>query len=184
MFGGALGDVPAGASTWAGDRTVGFRGTAVQISSLADPSLPLVRAILWELAELSFRSDLLAVDKAIILQLWDENSAEREATYNAIFPSEVVGGTWDAPLPTSHVGLFIGRFSDPAVIGYANAFQRLMSVWPDAPVWFSEPLVVSMPERDINRKAFGMMLFYVETFFFSTGRPPVVPRQYPGSWGA
>ncbi|KIJ06632.1 hypothetical protein PAXINDRAFT_20175 [Paxillus involutus ATCC 200175] len=119
-----LGDVPDGASMWAGDATVGFRGTAVQIASLADPPLPLIHAVLWELAELSFRSDLLALDKALIPQLWD--TPIREAQYLAVFLSEVIGGTWDMPLPQQHQRLFWGALN-PRALDFVDAFRLLLS---------------------------------------------------------
>lgn len=182
FFADALGDVPDGASTWAGDATVGFRGTAVQIASLADPPLPLVHAVLWELAELSFRSDLLALDKALVPQLWD--APIREAQYLAVFSSEVIGGTWDTPLPQQHQGLFWGALSNPRALDFADAFRLLLSAWPSAPRGIEEPLLVTIPQNELQKKVNMLMEFYVQTFFFSTGRPPVVPRGYPGSWVA
>ncbi|KIJ08528.1 hypothetical protein PAXINDRAFT_18355 [Paxillus involutus ATCC 200175] len=182
FFANALGDMPDGASTWAGDATVGFRGTAVQIASLADPPLPLVHAVLWELAELSFRSDLLTLDKALVPQLWD--APIREAQYLAVFSSEVIGGTWDTPLPQQHQGLFWGALSNPRALDFADAFRLLLSAWPSAPRGIEEPLLVTIPQNELQKKVNMLMEFYVQTFFFSTGRPPVVPRGYPGSWVA
>ncbi|KAF9236949.1 hypothetical protein BU15DRAFT_49390, partial [Melanogaster broomeanus] len=54
------------ASTWAGDVSVDFRGKIIKITSLADPPLDLVHSILWELAELSLRYDLLILDKFLV----------------------------------------------------------------------------------------------------------------------
>ncbi|KIJ07666.1 hypothetical protein PAXINDRAFT_19162 [Paxillus involutus ATCC 200175] len=182
FFADALGDVPDGASTWAGDATVGFRGTAVQIASLADPPLPLIHAVLWELAELSFRSDLLTLDKALVPQLWD--APIREAQYLAIFSSEVIGGMWDTPLPQQHQGLFWGALSNPRALDFADAFRLLLSAWPSAPQGIEEPLLVTIPQNELQKKVNMLMEFYVQTFFFSTGRPPVVLCGYPGSWVA
>ncbi|KIJ08144.1 hypothetical protein PAXINDRAFT_18695, partial [Paxillus involutus ATCC 200175] len=162
FFADALGDVPDGASTWAGDAT---------IASLADPPLPLVHAILWELAELSFRSDLLALDKALVPQLWD--APIREAQYLAVFSSEVIGGTWDTPLPQQHQGLFWGALSNPRALDFADAFRLLLSAWPSAPRGIEEPLLVTIPQNELQKKVNMLMEFYVQTFFFSTGRPPV-----------
>ncbi|KIJ12673.1 hypothetical protein PAXINDRAFT_14435 [Paxillus involutus ATCC 200175] len=134
FFADALGDVPDGASMWAGDTT---------IVSLADPPLPLVHAILWELAELLFRSDLLTLNKALVPQLWD--APIREAQYLAIFSSEVIGGTWDTPLPQQHQGLFWGTLSNPRALDFADAFQLLLSAWPSVPRGIEEPLLVTMP---------------------------------------
>jgi hypothetical protein len=180
FFADALGDVPDGASTWAGDVTVGFRGTAVQIASLADPPLPLVHAVLWELAELSFQSDLLTLDKALVPQLWDAPICE--AQYLAVFSLVVIGGTWDTPLPQQHQGLFWGALSNPRALDFADAFRLLLSAWPSAPQGIEEPLLVTIPQNELQKKVNMLMEFYVQTFFFSTGRLPVVPRGYPGSW--
>ncbi|KIJ09751.1 hypothetical protein PAXINDRAFT_17186 [Paxillus involutus ATCC 200175] len=182
FFADALGDVPDGASTWAGDMTVGFRGTAVQIVSLADPPLPLAHTVLWELAELSFRSDLLTLDKALIPQLWD--APIREAQYLAVFLSEVIGGTWDTLLPQQHQGLFWGALSNPRALDFADAFWLLLSAWPSAPWGIKEPLLVTIPQNELQKKVNMLMEFYIQTFFFSIGRPPVVPHGYPGSWVA
>ncbi|KAF8833836.1 hypothetical protein BDN67DRAFT_1017137 [Paxillus ammoniavirescens] len=180
FFADALGDVPDGASTWAGDATVGFCGTAVQIASLADPPLPLVHTILWELAELSFQSDLLTLHKALIPQLWE--APTRQAQYSAIFSSEVIGGTWDTPLPQQHEGLFWGVLNNPRALGFADVFRFLLSGWPLAPRGIEEPLLVSTPQNKLQKKVNMLMEFYVQTFFFGTGRPPIVPHGYPGSW--
>ncbi|KAF8833558.1 hypothetical protein BDN67DRAFT_1017413, partial [Paxillus ammoniavirescens] len=150
FFADALGDVPDGASTWAGDATVGFRGTAVQIASLADPPLPLVHAILWELAELSFRLDLLALNKALVPQLWE--APTRQAQYSAIFLSEVIGGTWDTPLLQQHEGRFWGALNNPRALGFADAFRFLLSGWPSAPRGIKEPLLVSTPQNELQKK--------------------------------
>ncbi|KIJ07304.1 hypothetical protein PAXINDRAFT_19499 [Paxillus involutus ATCC 200175] len=166
FFADALGDMPDGASTWA--------------ASLADPPLPLAHAVLWELAELSFRSDLLALDKALIPQLWD--APIQEAQYLAVFLSEVIGGTWDTPLPQQHQGLFWGALSNPRALDFADAFWLLLSAWPSAPQGIEEPLLVTIPQNKLQKKVNMLMEFYVQTFFFSIGRPPVIPRGYPGSW--
>ncbi|KIJ21102.1 hypothetical protein PAXINDRAFT_6882 [Paxillus involutus ATCC 200175] len=168
FFADALGDVPDGASMWA--------------ASLADPPLPLVHTILWELAELLFRSDLLALNKALVPQLWDAPICE--AQYLAIFSSEVIGGTWDMLLPQQHQGLFWGALSNPRALDFADVFWLLLSAWPSAHWGIEEPLLVTIPQNELQQKVNMLMEFYVQTFFFSTGRPPVVPCGYPGSWVA
>ncbi|KAF8833504.1 hypothetical protein BDN67DRAFT_1017479 [Paxillus ammoniavirescens] len=104
FFADPLGGVPGMASTWAGGATVGFHRTTVHIASLTNPPLPLIHVILWELAQLSFHSDILALDKALVPQLWE--APTHQAQYSVIFSSEIIGGTWDTPLPQQHEGLF------------------------------------------------------------------------------
>ncbi|KIJ11616.1 hypothetical protein PAXINDRAFT_15526 [Paxillus involutus ATCC 200175] len=162
--------------------TVGFRGTAVQIASLADPPLPIVCAILWEPAELSFQSDLLTLDKALIPELWEVPNHETQ--YLAIFLSEVIGRTWDTPLPQQHEGLFWGTLNNLRALGFADVFRILLSAWPSLPQGINEPLLVSTPQNKLQKKVNMLMEFYVQMFFYSTGRPPIVPRRYPGSWVA
>ncbi|KAF8833823.1 hypothetical protein BDN67DRAFT_985768 [Paxillus ammoniavirescens] len=157
FFADPLGDMPDGASTWAGDATVGFHGTAVQIVSLADPPLPLIHAILWELAELSFWSDLLALDKALVPQLWE--APIHQAQYSAIFSLEVIGGTWDTLFPQQHEGLFWGTLNNPRALGVAAAFRCLLSGWPSVPQGIEEPLLVSTPYNELQKKANMLMEF-------------------------
>ena len=52
----------------------------IRVSSLADPPLWLMRSLLWELYELNFRYELLALDRAVVPHYWatDETQTTRQ----------------------------------------------------------------------------------------------------------
>ncbi|KAF9234577.1 hypothetical protein BU15DRAFT_65573 [Melanogaster broomeanus] len=180
FFGEHLADMGT-ASTWAGDISINFRGNTIKLATLADPPLQLIQGILWELAELSFRYDLLTLDKFLIPQLWADSPHERQVAYDSVFPSEVVGGTWDAPLPTESVGLCHSDIRADHFLPFINAFRTLMSHWPSAPALMGQPLLEPLADTTLNNKVGEALRFYVESFFVNTGRPPVVPRRMPGT---
>ncbi|KAF8834749.1 hypothetical protein BDN67DRAFT_1016189 [Paxillus ammoniavirescens] len=64
------------ASTWAGDNTVTFQNQVIAISTLANPPPEVAQPILWGLSELSFCFELLALDKNLVLQVWQDAPLE------------------------------------------------------------------------------------------------------------
>jgi hypothetical protein len=98
-----------------------------------------------------------------------------------VFPSEVVGGTWLAPLPTESVGLCHADIRADRFLPFANALRTLMSHWPSAPAFLEQPLLDSLPDTVLRQRVRDVLRYYVESFFVHTGRPPVVPRRVAGS---
>ncbi|KAF9233288.1 hypothetical protein BU15DRAFT_80267 [Melanogaster broomeanus] len=144
-------------------------------------TLQLIQGILWELAELSFRYDLLALDKFLVPRLWADSPHERQVAYDSVFPSEVVGGTWDAPLPTESVGLCHSDIWADQFLLFVNAFRTLMSHWPSVPASMGQPLLEPLADTTLKNEVGEALKFYVESFFVNTGRPPVVPHRMPGT---
>ncbi|KIJ58686.1 hypothetical protein HYDPIDRAFT_33928, partial [Hydnomerulius pinastri MD-312] len=167
-------------STWAGNDTIKFRDQTPRVFS-AFPII-ITQGILWELSELSFRYDLLALDHHLVPERWRDAPAEREELWRAVFPSEIIGDMWDAPLPTSNAGVFQGgNLRDMDYIRYLNAFTRLVSAWPGAQPHYKIPLTASFGDSTLWNASAELILFYIKTFFTYTGRAPVVPRRVPGS---
>ncbi|KAF8833172.1 hypothetical protein BDN67DRAFT_1017862 [Paxillus ammoniavirescens] len=75
FFGGLLPEL-GDASTWAGDNTVTFQNQVIAISTLTNPPPEVAQPILWELSELSFRFELLTLDKNLVLQVWQDAPLE------------------------------------------------------------------------------------------------------------
>lgn len=182
FFGDLLPSIQEGTS-WAENNTVSFRGTAVNLAA-GDVPAHFVQAVVWELAEVSFRADLMCLDRRLMgsrLDAVPELLFPRVETYDSIFPSPIVGGTWDAPVPAENTGLLHDNFRHPSFLSAINAFRALMAAWPGAASerYLQERLEQSMSDGNLRVRVLKVFRFYISTFFIYTGRPPVVPRCVP-----
>ncbi|KAH7902954.1 hypothetical protein BJ138DRAFT_1021329 [Hygrophoropsis aurantiaca] len=170
LFGEDLLDLQG--TTWAIKDSVEWHGQVIPISSLADPPTRLMRQILWELYELNFRFELLALDHIMAHQQWEDTPVERRELLHSIFPGEEGLVMWSGPVPSEETGLFCGSFTQTAPF--------LLSTWDGAPARLRDPVE---PKDDRNNTFWALMegaaLFYVQTFFDHFGRPPVVPHTLP-----
>lgn len=181
FFGDLLPNIGQGTS-WAQTGTVSFRGTTVDLTTDIPPIF--VQSVLWELAEVSFRADLLTLDKHLMANRMDTGPAAlfpRAELYDTIFPSPTVGGTWDAPVPTENAGLLHNNFRHPSFLSAINAFRAYIAAWPGAESekFLHERLEESMSEGNLRVRVVKIFRFYISTFFIHTGRPPVIPRCVP-----
>ncbi|KAF9235688.1 hypothetical protein BU15DRAFT_77713 [Melanogaster broomeanus] len=83
LFGDGL--VHLQGETWAGQDTVLWRRQKIPIATLEDPPAHLMRSILWEIYELSFRYELLALDQAMVPRLWTEAPEVRTELLHSVF---------------------------------------------------------------------------------------------------
>ncbi|KAF8834397.1 hypothetical protein BDN67DRAFT_1016547 [Paxillus ammoniavirescens] len=171
------------ASTWAGDNTVTFQNQVIAISMLANPPLEVAQPILWELSELSFRFELLALNKNLVPQVWQDAPLEREDLHNRIFGWVVTSVALDAPLSTQNVGLSHNDMRHASFLTSVNNFHLLMSAWPTMPSFLLELLEAAMSDGNLRVRVLKVCRFYVNTFVQRTGRPPVLPCLLPQSVG-
>lgn len=168
--------VDASGISWAGDTSVTFRNDTVKVFKSISPAQACV--ITWELCELHFQFDLLAMDQALVPTKWKESPAEREAIWHAIFPEKTLGDAWDAPLPITDNGVM--RTSDlHDKFSMLNALARLLSAWPGAPQLFHAPIAPSLSNEQVQGAMADLMGFYVKSFYQQNGRPPICPRHLP-----
>jgi hypothetical protein len=180
FFGGLLPKL-GDASTWAGDNTVTFQNHAIAISSLANSPPQVSQAILWELSELSFRFELLTLNKNLVPQVWEDAPQEREDLHDCIFRWVVMSAALDAPLPTQNIGLSHSDMQHASFLTSVNHFHTLMSAWSAAPSFLLEPLEAAMSDGNLRVRALKVCHFYVNTFVWHARRPPVLPRLLPQS---
>ncbi|KAH7903535.1 hypothetical protein BJ138DRAFT_1020478, partial [Hygrophoropsis aurantiaca] len=176
LFGEDLLDVQG--TTWAIKDSVEWRGQLIPISTLSDPPTRLMRQILWELYELNFRFELLALDHIMAPEIWEEAPVERRELLYSIFPGEGGLVMWSGPLPSEEEGLFCGSFKQAAP--YVESFRKLLWSWNGAPARLRDPVEL---KGDGNQTFWTLMEcaahFYVQTFFDHFGRPLVVPHTLP-----
>ncbi|KIJ64155.1 hypothetical protein HYDPIDRAFT_29045 [Hydnomerulius pinastri MD-312] len=182
MFGDTLGNNMSGA-TWAGNDgiDISFRGMMSRVSHLANPPPVFMQAILWELHQLHFRYDLIALNRFLLPAIWDNPQlhAEHQVLLATIFPSEVVSGTWDGELTGQPPELFLGTINDVEAVARMEAYRNLVSTWPRVKDTLLTPLTPATPMSKLHEVAQALQVLYVESFFLVTGHPRVVPRKVP-----
>ncbi|KIJ65738.1 hypothetical protein HYDPIDRAFT_26976 [Hydnomerulius pinastri MD-312] len=148
---------------------------------LANPPPIFMQAILWELHQLHFWYDLIALDRFLLPAVWGNPQlcTERQALFTMIFPSEVVGGTWDGELTGQPLELFLGTINNVKAVAHTEAYRNLMSTWPCVKNALLTPLTPATPVSKLHEVAQALQVFYVESFFLAMGHPPVVPRKVP-----
>ncbi|KAK0196157.1 hypothetical protein F5146DRAFT_997620 [Armillaria mellea] len=129
-------------------------------------SLDNIREILWEVSEINFRLEFFALDR----KLCGCESTRHLNLLGQCFPY----GRWNMP---HHIDLGSANYG----IAHSNWIERApcMQSWQGCPV----PLSASSDqtggysEFDVERVEKEMAYFYVETFFVTFGREPVLPQR-------
>lgn len=156
--------------------------------------------ILWELAELNWRSELLALDRVAAPAKWAEPDADilRKALIVPVFgPS---GSFTPASSSFPAENLFICH-SDVVLHTHAlENLRRLMVDWRACPPALTTPLPSVRWSQDagagphaylndleefaipaLERQRCAIKVFYCSSFYQFFGRPPVLPHLLPGS---
>ncbi|KAG2072474.1 hypothetical protein BDR04DRAFT_1153460 [Suillus decipiens] len=149
LFGEDLLDVQG--ATWAIGNTLEWRSQTISVDSLSDPLDCLMRLILWELYELNFRYELLALDQVMVRTLWEESLEDRRNLFYGIFPEDKGFVMWSSPVPKEGGGMWGRRFKD--IFPYVEKFHELLSCWEGAPARLSAPLDVSTFDANVYFQA-------------------------------
>lgn len=137
------------------------------------PPLRIVHEILWEIYELSFRYELLALNR----RLSPEPELD-QPKINACFPASEGGLTFVMPSAGSS-GLLANHWHSR--FPYVTTFVRIMRNWnvPQLPSAFQ--IVESRPESITEQQVLEMeraaVYFYTQLFFDYFGRAPIVPHR-------
>ncbi|KAG2752741.1 hypothetical protein P692DRAFT_20871069 [Suillus brevipes Sb2] len=140
-------------------------------------SLPhcLIQQIIYEICEQSFRYDLLELDEHLAghMQLDREAKKHHMELLRGIFPQHALS-MWDKDFSTWNDGLNAESFQD--ALPYFENFRQVLIAWDGAPQDLKQPFTESMPEEEKWQRMKQCALFYVQSFYDNTGRPPVVPN--------
>ncbi|KAI0710505.1 hypothetical protein C8Q76DRAFT_595563, partial [Earliella scabrosa] len=134
--------------------------------------------VLWEMFELGFRYELLAVDQYLRPRRSRREEAIREDDLSQIFPSHTIRTLSFLPTEQS-IGLFapLPQRRVPAL----NAFRGILSYWPGCPpeIANAKPLLGSEAPEVIEAMEFTLASFYVTNFFDLFTRAPLLPHLLP-----
>ena len=110
---------------------------------------------------------------------WDDDSATWLEMVLHVFAGGAGTVLGSEPFPNRNQGLGALCVEDRSP--FIENFRVLLSLWPNAPSALQKPLEVS----DINTRVLAVerctTLFYVQSFYDTHGRPPIIPRHIPES---
>ena len=138
------------------------------------PEPSLCPVIVWELHELGFRYELLALDR-VLVPACDE--VQREDLLARVFPNHDLYTLHT--LPSTGIGL--SAHLPQARARFLEALRQVVVRWPLCPnaVRGAEPLALTTAREYIQLVEKSIISFYVETFFNYSGRAPIVPHAFP-----
>lgn len=145
-----------------------------------DPSsLQQTREILWEISEIGFRFELLALDRHLVSSDGSEQPEMLEISRRQLIQTVCAGRPeFLSRLPSANKGL-----ASPNVWGRAQsleALRTLMSRWPSVPVHIAtaKPLT-EVDETTLTKMEVSLCRYYVQTFWQEAGRAATIPRVFP-----
>ncbi|EJF62122.1 hypothetical protein DICSQDRAFT_169692 [Dichomitus squalens LYAD-421 SS1] len=140
----------------------------------------LAPGIIWEVFELGFRYELLALDRYLRPS---KSQSRPDETLREDLLANVFPGSWLRAvdtLPSAHSpGLFAAL--PQRRVSALNAFRMVLMRWPGCPssITSASPLQFSDSTETVLDLERHLAMFYVDTFFLYSGRAPIVPHLYP-----
>ena len=137
----------------------------------------MVSLVLWEMFELGFRYELLALDRYLVpIRQGSFGEVEREELLGRVFGGDLY---CLSDLPEEPVGLCSPHPHRRATA--LEAFRRVLSRWPGCPetIHGATPISTAMDDKEIMGLETILVRFYVNRFFTESGRAPVVPHSFP-----
>lgn len=160
------------------------RAYAVVHGAVVGMEPQVVKEIIWELTELNWRYELLALDKFAAPDLWMEQdtAGARTSAVLAVFVPSSSFVFSHAPFPTENSSITAGTHADrlPAF----TALRRIMSDWPGCPHPIKAAVSTIVPSSstqspDTHVLEGQTMLFYCQTFYDYFKHPPILPCMLP-----
>lgn len=166
-------------------REVFWRGQAYGVDDGAVVGLGsgAVREIVWELAELNWRYEVLTLDKFAAPHMWldDDAAGHRITAILLIFSPSSSFVLTHSPFPTENVS--ISATTRAERMKAMTALRGVMSEWRACPRFIKQGLSNYTPScsdsPDARVLEVQTMLHYCQTFFEYFHRPPILPYQLP-----
>ena len=151
------------------------------------PELAVVQEILWELHELNFRFEFLALDHHAHDPMLGMNAESREEMVLACFPGSSEGVSMlVADICFAHCGLAAGNWQERAP--HILAMKKVMQSWRGfrdvqfvAVDQLAEKGVADYTEQEIVAMETALAKFCTQSFFDFFGRAAIVPRRLASS---
>ncbi|KAJ3483972.1 hypothetical protein NLI96_g5943 [Meripilus lineatus] len=140
------------------------------------------REVLWEVFEMGFQLELLALDKilvpapSVVSHTSQVFEYERHDLISRVFGND--GHLRVASLPTENCGLAAENIADR--ISALEAFRIVLVRWPGAPqLLCTRKFAQAVIDRDLLDLEQCAVKFYLDTFYFHSSRATLVPHRFP-----
>ncbi len=143
-------------------------------------SVEQTRQIMWELSEVEFRYELLALDCHFVSYA---DKVEQRPMLEGLRRAMIQSIFADRPpiltaLPTENVGLAAADILKRAAS--LEALRQLMSRWPSVPDSIKNvQALTEMDSSALSRAEALICKYYVQTFWETAGRAATIPRLFP-----
>ncbi|RDX41580.1 hypothetical protein OH76DRAFT_1364402, partial [Lentinus brumalis] len=134
--------------------------------------------IIWEMFDLGFRYELLALDRLFVPSRKDPHGEKKRVDMlAAVFPGHHLYSIPELPDEGAGLSARVPHRRVPSL----EAFRRVVSRWPSCPASIHEspPFAITMSHEEILTREKVLVKYYVDTFFAQSGRAPIVPHEYP-----
>lgn len=134
--------------------------------------------LLWELFELGFRYELLALDRVLVPPRPDfDREPGRIQLLSRVFPRYDLERLYEIPDVPEGFGAEVVQRR----VRILEAFRQVLVRWPLCPqvISSSAPLTTATRVEHIEDMERQMTAYYVQTFFDYSGRAPLVPHALP-----
>ena len=146
-----------------------WKGSVVETLSDAE-----CEEILWELSELNFRFELLALDSRATATT-NSTMPDRQALISACFPGCNSSSLLVADLGTANHGLADINSEERAL--YLHALKKLMMEWRGEVPSIIKAEKFKWKEKEMDDLESAITKFYVQSFYNHFRRAPIVPRR-------
>ncbi|KAH9911808.1 hypothetical protein B0H21DRAFT_704548, partial [Amylocystis lapponica] len=135
-----------------------------------------MREVIWELYELSFRFEILMLDRLLLPR--NKETTERVILRDNLIRrcfSETNDSFRVLEIPTDNVALASTRVKGRGKL--LEQLRRVMVDWPNRPGALKVPFDPKRSDEDNMVQEEAMYAFYCQTFYNYFGRAPVLPRR-------
>ncbi|OJA17985.1 hypothetical protein AZE42_13264 [Rhizopogon vesiculosus] len=108
---------------------------------------------------------------------WNDDSMTRLEMVLHVFTGGAGTVLGSEPFPDRNQGLGALRAKDRSP--FIKNFRMLLSSWPNTPSALQKPLETSAINTHVLAVEHCATLFYVQSFYNTHGRPPIIPRHIP-----
>lgn len=142
-----------------------------------------VREIVWELAELNWRYELLTLDKYAAPHMWlhEDSAGDRITALLLVYSPSSSFVLTHSPFPTDDSAI-CARTRAQRLQAF-TALRRVMSAWPGCPMEIQHAVTTYTPSSSDCPESTVIELqtlrFYCQTFYEYFHRPPIIPCQLP-----
>ncbi|KAH6874805.1 hypothetical protein BKA70DRAFT_1128845 [Coprinopsis sp. MPI-PUGE-AT-0042] len=152
------------------------------VDELVEKLTPAITAeVLWELHEMGFRLELLALDQALAPEKWSSNSVSRELAIRKVFPSSdgKVAEFFVGSIPNRNQGL--ASFDWKERLKSIAALRDLMLAWStcSSDIRRSPPLAKLTSQEAAACVERDVVEFYFSSFANHFDRLPIPPARLP-----